>query len=338
LFTGKIGGCLVIDWLTLALRVDSPLNTGSIASILPSGAVEWQSPKKMAVHRESWEANTMVWCKDGKLYVSGNPAKWLYGHNWYGPDDVRAIAEEWVLSVLMHIDHDWHRLPSPEEWYLTRIDINRSWQFASNHEVSKVIQALEKVAVLSHRGRGRFPTPEGRDTLYFGKNSRRWSLKFYNKWEEQRARGELLQSKLLGVAKEGILRGELTLRGLELESAGLRHLEVWDVDTVNRVFDEYLGRLEISAQSVSTPMMVLPPRLYGVYEMWQRGVVLRDAMSRASWYRARRELLAFGVDISSEPLQRVKEVEETTFDVPPISRWSRAFVGAPIVSAARMEA
>lgn len=324
----------MIDWLTLAIRVDSPLNLGAIACISPNGEVEWTSPRRIAVERDSGDAKVQAWTKEGHLWISGNPAKWLYGHNWTGSNDVPAIASEFVASVLAHIEHDFYRVAEPSTWRLTRVDITRSFDFESNHAVNRMLQALEKAATLPYRGRGRFPTPEGRNTLYFGQSSRRWSLKLYNKWEEQKARGELLFTKLHGIAREGILRVELTLRGMELKERELETMAAWDGDTAMRLWNEYVSRLEISEQSLEMPEMKLPPRLYGIYEMWRRGVVLREAMSRASWYRARRELLEYGIDISGEPVV-IPEAEVSTFTVPPLSQWRPVFEDCVTVPIAR---
>lgn len=77
-------------------------------------------------------------------------------------------------------------------------------------------------------------------TLYFGKNSRRWSLKLYSKGQEIRATGHG-QDAVLALPHavewaDKTLRAELTLRGMELQRLNLAYVGQWsDKDSPGRV-------------------------------------------------------------------------------------------------------
>lgn len=60
---------------------------------------------------------------------------------------------------------------------LTRVDVNETWHLKDGKDVLAWIRAIGETAYMKHRGRGMFD----KDTLYFGKNSRRWALKCYFK-------------------------------------------------------------------------------------------------------------------------------------------------------------
>lgn len=313
----------MIDWVTVVIPVDgSGLRAGRVAHLTPDGVIEWSRPKPVQVEEPSYSVRVAAWHERGNLYISGNPAKWLTGHNWLGTWDVQPLLTEFVLDILVYLEHDFSRIYGPERWRLTRIDLTHSYDFGSQDEVRKALQALQLTANLPHRGRGRFADKHGEQTLYYGQHSRRWSLKLYDKYTEQRAHNPVLLADLLksGVAREGILRVELTLRQMELRKIGLENVTSWGPGVAETVYNGYVSKLSVSASEVSVPVWELPPRLHGLYEMWKRGVVLQNKLSRASWYRARKELLAYGVDIASLP-GPVLEVEERRYSLPPVSEW-----------------
>ena len=68
---------------------------------------------------------------------------------------------------------------------LSRVDVNESWHLDNSRDVLAWIRAVGSTAYMKHRGAGQFSG----DTAYFGKNSRRWSLKCYSKGNEISARG-----------------------------------------------------------------------------------------------------------------------------------------------------
>ncbi len=141
-------------------------------------------------------------------------------------------------------------------------------------------------------------------TLYFGKSSRRWSLKFYHKGQEikdnKKHQRELPKEVLLFADKS--LRCELTLRGKELDKIGLSTVSAWeDIATVD-VYNSYLSKLDLSDNMTTVDqekLEKLPPRLVAVYHCWTRGDDIREMYPKNTFYRYRKQIMeALGVNIS----------------------------------------
>ncbi|MBE2492605.1 hypothetical protein ILR85_18465, partial [Acinetobacter baumannii] len=203
---------------------------------------------------------------------------------------------------------------------LTRVDINETWHLKNKNEVQAWIRAVGETATLKHRGAGQFSG----DTAYFGKNSRRWSLKCYSKGSEILAKGhklpqELCIPEMIEYANKA-LRIEGVIRQLELKR---RHLNVaanWDIDTAEELLLEYISKLEMSDVYMLKDDVLddLPYRLRLTYQAWLNGDDMRAILSRPTFYRYRSQLLKYGVDISTKspkeksnviPLIRVLEAK-----------------------------
>jgi len=308
----------VIDWLTFSVPYTHsiPVSDGSIISVNPLGEVEWNTDKRLAV-RGSHESNLHVKTdrtsydpeigKFTQLHLDGNPAKWLQGHNLFGSDDVLGLAVETALKVYTVLsispsDDDLKRLRSGL-FGLYRVDINYSFALADQSKVLQFIHAMETQAHMRHRGSG---IMKGK-TLYFGQQSRRWSLKMYSKGHEitSKKKGHQLHRdlKLLNSLSDWAddkLRIELTLRSLQLKDIHLDTAAKWEDNTPLDTFKTYLGSLEMSTQQdlTSDALSSLSSRLKPVYELWKTGHDLRAVYPKNTFYRHRRSLLEHGIDIA----------------------------------------
>ena len=185
---------------------------------------------------------------------------------------------------------------------LTRVDINESWHLNNSREVQAWIRAVGSTAYMKHRGAGQFSG----DTSYFGKNSRRWGLKCYSKGLEILAKGhklpdELCIPEMLEYADKA-LRIEAFIRQLELKRRGLNLVSNWDIDTPTELLLECISKLELSDVYMlqDDVLDTLPPRLRLTYQAWLNGDDLKTVLSRPTFYRYRKQILQYGVDISSK--------------------------------------
>lgn len=298
----------MIDWVTVKLPYSHNIPAGSCVLVNPTGEIESEFPRRL-IARASSDTTVGLVVRDGHLYVDGNANRWLTGQNLTGPDQLHDLVPGWLESVCETVG-----IPAPtsrvSSWRLRRLDIARTYQFASDDYVSALLRHLALAATMSNRGR---PSLVAGSTVYFGQRSRRWAIKCYNKTEELR------RGNREGVPS-GLLRVELVLRGLELDRLG-RTYEEWTEDAVVTTFDDYVSRMTISGGVITG--VNLPPRLYGLYELWRRGVDLAATVPRASWYRYRRELLAHGVDIASIPSKIIEPTDVvTSWVVPPVREWT----------------
>lgn len=181
---------------------------------------------------------------------------------------------------------------------MTRIDITTMLQLDTNEQVDDYIYQTSRT---SHIRSGNIEFTK--NTLYFGKNSTVWSMKMYNKFRELCSRSKKhqlpLPLKFSGLKEwvEGQLRIELTLRKKELdknENSRPENLQ----KNINNLFNEYLERIEMKPQKEIENLHVLPRVLKGTYLLWKQCHRVKEILTESTYYRHRKELLAFGIDIA----------------------------------------
>lgn len=296
----------MIDWITAIVPChhNEQIFGGSISSVDIDGLIEWRVDKKRQI-RGSHESKLNVKSLDPKhILIDGNLAKWLQGHNLFGTDDLIGLVQAAMYRLVRLLDlkptesdmWSW----SGGLYQLKRVDCTAMWVLPKRADVNAWLRAAEMQSKSRH---GRPITSGG--TLYFGKNSRRWSIKFYSKGDEINARGHKLPDDIqqrdnLIEWADNRLRGELTLRSIQLKEKQLSVASQWDTSTSLDQLITYIGTLNMSEQfSISsTDLDGLPARLIAVYKLWKEGEDLRALYPRATFYRYRRDFLALGIDIA----------------------------------------
>jgi len=319
----------MIDWVSAKIICNhdpDKLSNGIIASLDRDRNTEWLSNKKTMVEG-SYSTNIQIQSlTDTQIYISGNPTKFLQGHNVFGTNDLVGLMGKFFDELLKK--EELGLCPDPYQYAnikdghyeLSRVDVNETWHLNSQFDVMSWIRSLGETAFLKHRGAGQFSG----DTAYFGKNSRRWSLKCYSKGQEINARGhripdEIAIPELLEYARKA-LRIEGVTRQLELKKRQLHIASNWDVDTAEGLLLEYISKLEMSDVYMLKDDVLdsLPSRLRLAYQAWLNGDDLKAVLPRPTFYRYRKQILEYGVDISSKspkeksnviPLIRVLEAK-----------------------------
>ena len=303
----------MIDWgLVLFPIVHHPIASGEVVSVSPDGEVEWRSPKRVQA-TGSFEKKISVKSVGGDgtglathLWVNGNPSKFLQGHNVFGSDDIvklmsdlfDVIAPQFGLSPTLQ---ELHRIRTGD-YELKTVDINYSYELPCMSDVKSFIRALEQKAKTRH---GRPSTKAG--TLYFGKNSQRWALKFYCKAEEiQTTTGRLPHSlQNIGIEDwvENKLRVELRLLSKQLKALNINNVKDLCAIKANELFNEYLRKVEMSEQIAlnDETMVKMPNKLKSTYTLWIEGHDLRGMLSKATYYRHRMDLKEYGINIDLRP-------------------------------------
>jgi len=295
--------CESSEWARTGYR---PYDTGRVLLLKPGGELERESSKGIVL-KGSFDNRLLVQSRTGAdLYISGNPVKFIQGHNLYGPaDPVRLFFDAgWEVRKAVGL------FPSSSTWAaagfqgprFTRIDLTRSYRFAT---AAAARQWLRECAGTARSRHGGSVITDG--TVYFGKNSERWSFKLYHKADElfARKKGHRLPDDLKHREKLmewaiGVVRFELTLRSKELEKINVREwapLQIWCT-----YFDKITWNQ--NAQMVEPDMFEsdLPRSMRVTLKLWRAGEDLRALMAHNTFYRHRRELLkAVGVDIASPP-------------------------------------
>jgi II/X family phage/plasmid replication protein len=309
----------MIDWITCKIPMHhlEEIHDGSVISARADGSLHWtvKRRKKVTGSFESGLQIRTLPCtahERSHIELSGNPVKFFQGHNLWGTDDLPALLIS-TLSKLVAIPELTLEptLDDINSWLLdgitlSRVDITCSFSLGNRSRCLEWLRAAEHSAHLPFRGRGQLVKGS---TLYFGKNSRRWSLKLYSKGEEITVKGHAQESILElphAIAwADGILRAELTVRGLELDRLNLRTVKQWlphdgTPFDISAMLTKHLGDMTMTTtRTLSDDVMAsLTTAQKNGYLAWLAGNDLRTTMSKTAFYSFRSKLLPHGIDVS----------------------------------------
>lgn len=301
-------------------------------SITEDDEVEWVAPKRLEC-RSSHETNLLLRSEGSSapgfassLLIDGNISKYLQGHNVFGSRDMTAL----VLQAFKHIyeKHEEHfsgytnyemtcaRIKRGD-FLVKMFDVNDLFDVGNDHSVESFLHAVEMKA---RTRTGRALRDKG--AVYLQKHSRRWAIKLYNKFRELHAKGkghklpEYLQDIGLEDHAKGKVRLELRLMSLELKDLCLTHGYHFTEQKIAQLFSDYMGRIQMNSQFqlVDDVMLSLPRYLQSSYLLWSRGSCLKDILPEPTFYRHRKQLLEYGIDIT------LMRDEKTDSNVVPIIR------------------
>lgn len=313
---------LMCDWALVRFPLlHTPIYAGEVISVNPDGTEDWRSPKRTQVEG-SFEKKISVKSVGGDgtgrathLWFNGNPSKFLQGHNVFGSADIKSLLFDTYVRVVEH----FHLKPTEQEfnqvkegdYELSMFDVNGSFDLPSRSDVLAFIRALEFKAKTRH---GRPSTKGG--TLYFGKSSEYWAVKFYCKAEEiQTARGKIplqIQGKGIENWADNKLRIELRLLSKELKRLNILKVKDLSPAIIKHLFDTYIRRIEMTEQIQLNDQTLLnmPTKLRSTYTLWSEGHDLRNMMSKATYNRHRKELKNYGIniDLSVESIHKTNVV------------------------------
>lgn len=306
----------MIDWLTAVVPIrHKRINNGHVINVDSDGFERWVVPvaRQLEGSFESsmqFKSNNVTECLEyaDHLYFTGNPTKFLQGHNIIGIDDINLLTLrtlEFIAPVLgITVDAFTRKRIMNGMYFVKRIDINYSYELPSLSDVRAFIDAMTVKAKTRH---GRATVKRG--TFYFGQHSRRWSVKGYSKYDEimegkkgHRLPPHLLNSPLLGFS-ENKIRLELVLRAPELKKLTntdeVTALQLTELG-ISNIFNDYLSRLDMTA-NVSLKdeaLLTLPGKLQGTYALWRQGYDVRSMLPNGTFYRHYHALKAHQIDIS----------------------------------------
>lgn len=294
----------MIDWLTFRATTapHDPHANGAVMKFDRENNTEWIAPARLPLIG-SYDASITVRSIDTCLIeISGNPAKFFQGHNLWGSDFVPGLA----AAMCEHVE-TVAGLEVRDVRSLSRVDLAALIDVGSPEKVKELIRALGSAGTLRYRGKGEL-MHEG--TVYWGKHSRRWALKVYDKQREVLSTKTVSNLPVTAALASGKLRVELVLRGMELQARDLRTLEQWSTVDPMRTLAEFLETLELPDQSPRLEVASLPRHLRAPFMQWAQGDDLRTLYPRPTFYRYRKALLAWKVDISVPPAEPMTHTNE----------------------------
>lgn len=310
---------MMIDWISGSIEATEGLHghplydTGSLLRIDPQGSCEKLSSLALPVEGSHDSRLTVRSPRGHDLYLSGNPTKYFQGHNLFGPLDPLALFFAMGIEVREKIG----LFPSVSTWEsyrfsgprMSRLDITRSYRFPGGAS-----QAREWLRAYGATGRSKHgaASVSRESTVYYGKQSTRWTMKLYHKADEleSRKKGHKLSERIpyeyrrkLQEWAQGVVRFELTLRRPELEKIHRTN------DSLHTVWQTYFDRITWNENSTMSDQNLLvdslPQHLKITFHAWRSGADLRAVLTTPTFYRQRREIMAAtGVDIAVPPAEK----------------------------------
>lgn len=303
---GPVNGLHMVDFVSAEFDAILPrtIRAGTVMKLTDDGEVEWETSTRLSV-KGSWDTSVQVRAvSPSRLEISGNLAKFLQGHNLYGPSDLPALIRAFLERVQPVLWPEGMPYIEVMGGRLSRVDCTSSFILPSLADVLTWVRAAEQRGNCSHRGRG---VLKGEGTLVYGDASNQrakdWQLTFYSKGLEIGKRPlplpMMCRNDVLDFANK-LLRCEVRVRTAELKRLNLRTVENWQPETCAQVWQDKLDRIDFSEGEVMacSSFEGVKARLLDCYDAWQAGRDLRQGRSKTAFYRLRREMQdTFGVDI-----------------------------------------
>ena len=176
----------MIDWITgkfwISHNPDVLRSGRSVRTKIIDGieTIEYDIANRLSI-KGSHDANiTIRSLTDNTVEISGNPAKFLQGHNVFGTNDLKYLVAKMIDKLCMldelelkPTDIEYENIQSGI-YQLSRVDVNEHFGFPSAQIARSWLRAAGNSANMKFRGAGLFK--EG--TLYFTPKSRRFVLRF----------------------------------------------------------------------------------------------------------------------------------------------------------------
>ena len=314
----------MIDWVTAKLPCNNNLRSVCVAKLDADGNVEWITESWLPVEG-SYSSNFMIKSLTPQtIQVSGNPAKWLQGHNLFGTNDLKLLMTTF-FSALYEAMAEEGLNPTIEQceriaegrYTISRVDINETWFLKNQYDVKAWIRAAGEKMSMPYRGKGVFSG----DTLYWGKGSKYYYLKCYSKGDEINSKksnfpNELRTPEMLEYADRA-LRLELVLCSKALREWGLNEPCNWSLDTPRMLLLQVARTLDMSNNFKLSSEVTrgLPTGLRLAYIAWLSGEDLRTILPKNTFYRYRKKLKELDIDIVL-----IRDVDKVADNVIPLIR------------------
>lgn len=235
------------------------------------------------------------------LYLSGNPSKYLQGHNVFGNENLIHLLQGIFLDITKRYDLGINKLEiisAVNAGTVSRIDFTKSLQFDNRLQARSYIKQL---SLLAHTRSGR--PMQKKWTLAFQPSSKRWNLIVYSKGDEietNKLHQDFEHKEFIQNEANSLVRVELRFKSLELLDLNLRKVHQLTPTKLNELYEEYINRVNMSNKlEVSDEFLQkLPRTIKASYLMWKSGLDIQAEMTERTYYRHLSEIRKIGVDIS----------------------------------------
>lgn len=314
----------MIDWLTVKLPIPLHMHGHRLLEVSPDWEVvsERVLPLSLSASdddtRPSWSSSIRI-TPGERMQISGNPAKFIQGHNVDGPED----PGELLLELLDHIGEALGkplRLPNGLEGVtVSRIDLTHTYRLPEGTNAYLATAHLAKAGSIIRKGRG---VAKGH-SISFGKATAPTQLVIYDKGKELRAHlpaADVREALLAMPDLDRLLRVELRIRRKYIHKHGLTALSAWNNGTLEDAWRAVMGSLQVSELLHTEPVPEdKNGRLLNIVNLWKTGYL--QPMTRATMFRNRAAIKRlYGVDILTSPPEKDPTAE--------IISWAEVFASS----------
>lgn len=307
-------GPISCDWLTVSEvhAKAGPMNPSrfivdaATGEVMPRGLEPVQLPGLLG-------SSVRVWSDGLRVQVSGNPSRWNRSEAVFGlsVDDAKR-----VINGLL-VEHGFP--PFSDSAVVSRVDLTR------NLALGPHLSAAQRILQTFRYGRLRVSS-DG-DNVYWGAHSRKRQLRAYAKGPEVRshvseqegAEREYLLRVSDWLIAHGVLRVELEL-ARSLASVGVRRWADLSDAALGPLYEREVAFMSKAKRVDWTELEDVPIRTRGLLMLHFSGLDLRSELSASAFYRVRKELLAYGYDISkpvTKPLvPKAVHIEMRPLEIP----------------------
>lgn len=200
---------------------------------------------------------------------------------------------------------------------ITRIDLTCNWATGSSGNASQFLRYLQ-----GFKSRQMDPKPYGSSGVSWGEGSKYWYAKVYDKagdyirhLSQDNPQHDPRLYEFLN--NSGVARHEITLKSRFLKQNNLWRFSCWGDDMESKVYALFSDVIEGKANVDS--FLEIPGRAGELAVAWRDGADLKKRLSKNTFYRYRRELLQYNIDIAvPSNIERLK-TKVNVIDVSPLS-------------------
>ena len=235
------------------------------------------------------------------IFINGNPAKFLQGHNVFGSDDLLGLLRGLFTELMKVSDLGIDALQimcSVNAATISRIDFTKSIMFENRLQARSYIKELSMIA---HTRNGR-PNQKGW-TLAFQATSKRWSVIVYTKGDElatHKPNEKFQHTEYIEKQADNLVRVELRLRTLELMRQNCRKAQQLTPSKLHQMYADFIGRIQMTTtvNVTSEEISKLTRAHQATYLLWKNGVNVQAEMTERTYFRHLSAIKKIGVDIT----------------------------------------
>jgi hypothetical protein len=299
------------DWLSIyQVHFEGvPLvNDGHVFSVDQDGEIKWDVPQKL-VHRGSHDTSIRIRSDGFRVTLEGNIGRFDRPDNLFGYTVAECVqlANRLLATFGLPPFTDAPPMPMTRKGgedggfqavgaVITRVDLTCNWCTGSAGNVEQFIRHLQ--GFKSGRQEPRSYKTTG---VAWGEGSKYWYAKVYDKAGEYfRQCGK--KSKAFDPAlfqfmfDQGIARHEVELKSRYLKQNNLWRMSQWGEGMEDRIY--VLFNDVIGGASHVDSFLEIPGRAGELAVAWRDGADLKKRLSTATYYRYRKELLKYNIDIA----------------------------------------